>query len=129
MTKYVIKSHYSTGDSYNTYDTSTTLAAVWTDLNEAKVALKWLTEQHKYYDAVENSHRWGEKVDVSDLETKPWFRPGKNFGMPHWMFSCNVHVDNAIFVVDIPYHGYFEHLQTLEIIIEEPDTCDWRVDF
>ena len=132
MTNYVIKAEYTTGDSFHTEETSDILSPVWTDIEKAKKALSWLTEHHRYYDEVENSPRWREhNFDTSDVVTKPWYKDGKSYGQNNWEWSCLVELDDGTLhtVSTSMYHGYFETLHSLEIVVEEPNECDWKVTF
>lgn len=128
--KYVIRAEYQTGDSFSSEDTSSIFAPVWTDLAKVKQALKDLTEHHNYYKSSNEYPHWDgdTKVDISDLTTKPWYRPdpeGRKYRSDFWIFSANVELDDGSkHTVHIPYHGYFEHLRTLEIITEPLSDSD-----
>lgn len=114
MTNYVIKAYYITGDSFHSEETSTELPPVWKDLDKAKKALKWLTEHYKYYQKNEDPDDFRVKhIDISDIKDKPWWTGSKD---DSWHFSVNVELDDGTIVrVNIPYTGYFERLQYLQI--------------
>ena len=120
---YVIKATYITGDSFHTKETSSELDPVWQDINVAEEALKWLNEHHKYYEVSERSdYRKEKNRDMSDLESKPWYKKDDSYWKDIWKFGVNLPYDNNTMTTSsIDYHGYFERLISLEIT-NEPDS-------
>ena len=136
MNRYVIRADYVTGDSFGSEDTFEILSPVWTDLDKAKQALKDLTEHHKYYlNSKENCHRWHDdpEVDISDLTKKSWYRPApedRGYWTDFWTFSVDVELDDGSkHTVSVQYHGYFEHLNSLEITAEPQSDTDMKAYF
>lgn len=56
--RYTIKISYSTGDSFNTYDTQDELGITWTNLDRAKEALARIKERHIAEDANSRFSLW-----------------------------------------------------------------------
>ena len=133
---YQIRAYYSTGDSSITYETSTELAPVWNNLDRAKESLKLLTAHHQAYQEVERP--WGrsyEAIDYDAIMNASWYTGKKlktHNARTHsdWHYSAMIVSDNGDPIqCHVPYHGYFEHLQKLEIEAVSPDTSDMSVTF
>ena len=122
MSNYRIEAFYTTGDSESSYDTSTVLSPVWTDLAKAKKALQTLREHHDFCKK-EDDRRWyrGPITDeqLKNIESIPWYR--RVYG--NWSLSIFLEgdEDSSKIVSEIPYHGYFERLKSLKIIVEAPE--------
>lgn len=130
MTNYRIKAFYDTGDSEESYETSTTLSPMWTDLAKAKIALQVLREHHDLHLFAESSYYTGKVTDedMKNIESKPWYH--KPSPWSDWCRSVKVLGDNDnVMISDVPYHGYFENLHSLKIVTEEPTDNDMEVHF
>jgi hypothetical protein len=129
---FYIKASYSTGDSFKNWDEVTGLAPVWQNLDKAKQALRWLTEHHKEYEVRNN--RWSPGVK-RDVTAEPWYVStpkghGSAFWEGWWELCVNLELDDGTMMnVSIPYHGYFEHLESLEIVPIEDDYSDMKSTF
>lgn len=113
---YEIVAYYSTGDSFNNYDTSTTLACCWENLEVAKLALKYLNEHHRHYQVYSNP-TWYDYPDVNldTIKQNPWYT-GLDKPKGCWDLAIKLPLDDGSFHMEsIPYHGYFEHLNSLVI--------------
>ena len=136
MTNYRIQAFYSTGDSNSTENTDTLLAPVWTDLDKAKKALQELREHHDYYD-FDDKPRWYKgkltQADLDNIASKPWHAVlDKRHSKSHHMsfFCAALELDDGTrMITNIPYHGYFENLQSLKIIVEVSDETDMEIHF
>jgi len=120
---YIIKANYQTGDSETDYRTSYELAYVWQSLDICKKALKWLDEQHRYYKELSgyDKKRTIDKIN-DEVKTKPWYR---SINGNQWYLTAILPGDNGEQVIEsIPYHGYFEHLYDIEILVEVPTDND-----
>jgi len=127
MTNYRIEAFYETGDSFHTERTSTVLSPVWTNLDKAKKALLTLKEHHDYYNK-DQRHYYTSKVtdkDLENLKKMPWYID------KYWHYSLKLEgdEDGSEMISDAPYHGYFEHLETLKIIVETPEETDMEINF
>lgn len=112
MASYQIKIYYSTGDSFNSYDTSDVIDIVWNDIKYAKESLQRIKNHNEYYQ--NNSDLWSkpkgklpkgviwdDKYRMICLELI-----GKN-GKPQLYSSF--------------WTGYFDTLQSAEIIVSGKD--------
>jgi hypothetical protein len=132
---YEIKAHYQTGDSFHTEETSDVLAPCWHDLTTAKEALRWLNEHHEYYRASNDRYHWNEadKKNLANIAKKPWYAEQDSTGYkwPEWWHhSLKLPLDDGtLMVTSIPYHGYFEHLHSLEIILAKEDTDGLKIEY
>jgi hypothetical protein len=131
MTNYRIEAFYQTGDSAGSGNTSTILSPVWEDLNTVKKALQELKEHHDYYQRDNSSYYRGTLTEeqLNTMATKSWYVKPSRGNM--WYFSASLIADSEKprMVCHIPYHGYFEHLNSLKIIIEQPEENDMEINF
>lgn len=126
---YQIKASYSTGDSFHTEDTTTVLSPVWKNLDAAKKALQWLKEHHQYYEVYEDSRRSYKNIvfNIDEAKLKSWFVQPESWP-EGWTYYMKLPLDDGtLFNTDIPYHGHFEHLYSLEI--ESETDSDMKVSF
>lgn len=142
--KYEIYCEYSSGDSESQWESSSTLAPTWENLEVAKTALKYLTEHHYWY-CLEKDETWSLPEEIRDKKpdyyrTGAWWLWDKfrsDFNRKHNPFngydlesSLMLPMDNGEFLrVSVPYHGYFEHLKGLEIRAVAPEVDDRKVRF
>ena len=129
MISYVIKAMYSTGDSFHTEKASTILGIAWSDIVKAKEALKVLAEHHDYYKKYSDSRYYSGKLtdkDMKNIATKQWYIvPEESYMRDYWQFSLNLATDSSeMMTVNVPYHGYFETLDSLEITIDTDENED-----
>ena len=108
-TEYAIEGFYQSGDSFNTYDTSTMLEMRWKDLDKAKAALKRIKEHYLWYRDV---NKYSYKPREQELLEPEWHRGMK------YDFSVKVALDNGNDVqFTAPWCGYFERLDTAKIVV------------
>ena len=125
---YEIEAYYSTGDSENTYETTTTLPPVWDDVAYAKKALRWLVEHNAFCDSF-NDDRFLSEEQKELLKTPkedyPWYYSEKKKSSCYkdaWLHTINLELDDHRLVpVHIPYYGYFEHIIELRIVESESE--------
>jgi len=76
--KWEVYCEYSTGDSFQNYDTTDTLAPTWENLDKAKLALVPLKEHHNWYDE-KSGHNWRlseeEIAKTANAKNEPWWFP------------------------------------------------------
>ena len=111
---YTIKAYYRTGDSFGSEDTSDMLGYSVSSLETAEKALQYLGEHYK---ACESRG--------TDKPTKAvWYCKGGKFG-DEWKYSVMLPLDDGTLTkVCIPYQGYFEQLQYLEVTLDT-DKLSW----
>ena len=129
MPNYRIEAFYATGDSESSYDTSSVLSPVWTDLAKAKKALRDLKEHHEYYKRDDNERYYHGPVtdeQLKNIAQMPWY---PNLRSPWFSINLEGDLEGSTMISEIPYHGYFEHLKCLKIITEEPEDNDMEVYF
>lgn len=126
MPMYTIKVDYHTGDSFNSYDTDTTLSGKW-ELDVAKENLRRIKAHYKAYSNKNNyysmsMHEEGSKVE-EDISNEPWYREGKYQGA--WEHTI-VLTDNEGSRVEhsCPWIGYFERLIGASIVADEDEEND-----
>lgn len=116
--KYEIKVCYSTGDSFHTEDTSTVLEMTWNSRDNAKLALQRIKEHWQWYEC-EHKHMSGTWNDKLKKYVKP-HEPSWHIGLDD--HSILLMLDNGNDVkFAAPWCGYFESLQSVEIILDESD--------
>jgi len=127
MTNYRIEAFYETGDSFGSSKTSTVLSPVWTNLDKAKKALLTLKEHHDYYRKDESRFYSGKLTDkdLENVKNMSWYVD------KYWHYCAKVEGDTegSEMISDVPYHGYFEHLETLKIVAETPEDNDMEINF
>lgn len=120
---YDIKVFYHTGDSFNSYDTDTTLSSAkgW-DVETAKKNLKIIKE---HYEAVSNRNNYvaigkNENKLLEALKEKPWYT-GKC-----WEYGMNLYEnDGTLTHFSISWTGYFERLIGAELIKQDISDSEW----
>lgn len=132
--KYQILLKYSTGDTFNTYDTEDTLELSWGNLDIAKDNLKRIQEHYKVYKLYSEVSGWRskylEKDEVELFEsrkTKDWFVTDKD----HYteQYGIKLKADNGNdWQINAFWCGYFEHLESVEIIMDK-NVNDLKITF
>jgi hypothetical protein len=113
---YQIQYHYTTGDSFHSYDTSDILEVEYKNIETAKEALKRIEEHYKWYE-YKNVPSYNKKKKV---KRPKWWDCSIEKGwtnMEHHMI--NLPTDNGKdFQIFAPWCGYFETLHWAEIIVK-----------
>lgn len=121
---YTIKIDYSTGDSFNTYDTDTTLSGEWT-LEVAKENLKRIKSHYTLYQNRNNYYSMGMQVKgkdiLEDAKKEVWFYSDDNtYGI--WEYCLNLlENDGSVKKYDTCWIGYFERLISARVISITPE--------
>lgn len=116
---YKIKYSYETGDSFGRHDAEGVLEMEWTNLDNAKAALKRIKEHWLWYED-QNVYYW--KPDKSAPE--PEWHKGEEYD-----FTVKVLLDNGNEVkFCAPWCGYFERLHGAEIFVPA-EYDDMRIKF
>lgn len=109
---YQIKLYYTTGDSYQTYDTSDILDMHWENLNVVTENLNRIKEHNDYLRNLKSYFK------QKDLVKPAWFKVNDKFGES---YSVNLLTDDRKeFTIFTFWIGYFQHLQYGEVIISLP---------
>ena len=129
--KYLIKVHYTTGDSYDNYETSDVLELTWNNIEVAKANLKRIQEHYMCY-RVDNDYSGKngtyfhymmnpDQKLMYDLRTQQdWYVESPNGQAYH--HSIILKADNGNDWRISPFWvGYFETLREVEIIIDQND--------
>lgn len=121
MSIYQIRIHYSTGDSFNTYNEEQVLEYEWKNLNIVKENLKRIKNHYDWYS---NGTFAPHKSD--------WQKNIPKFCVQATSFKVTSKYDYAIKLLHddgereyqlYPFWiGYFEHLYSAEIIIKEDES-------
>lgn len=142
---YQIKVDYTTGDSFQHYDTSDIIELSWESLEIAKRNLKNIQEHYELYRS-KNAYFPRKEVDLNDCIGKEWFV----FEQKPWgkaidgsLHRVDKETTDTVMIPDEYYAthcinlitdtgktmqiscfwcGYFEHLISAEIIAENLDT-------
>jgi hypothetical protein len=102
-----IKASYTTGDSFHTEDAETTIDR-FESREVAEKALERLKEHYNWYNDKNNSYSF--RRDDKKVEEPEWHK-----GL-EYDFQVSYYLDNGeLLVTTVPYCGYFEHLNSLEI--------------
>lgn len=121
---YTIKIDYRTGDSFNTYDTDTTLSGEWT-LEVAKENLKRIKSHYTLYQNRHNYYSMGMQVKgkdiVEDAKKEPWFYTGDGCH-GNWEYELYLlENDGSSKSHSTLWIGYFERLISAKIISKIPE--------
>lgn len=118
MKTYVIKVHYTTGDSFQSHDDVDEVGMQWSNLEKAKLALQYIKEHYQAYRA-NNEGSWirPNQFKIDSIKDKPWFH-GKAGGR-YWEHAILVEDDMGELHQISPFWcGYFERLHSAEIVVE-----------
>lgn len=112
---YTIKVTYDIGDSFsNEYGCTCTVGAVWEDIEEARLAMKYIAEHYK-------ASKYGNLGYSKDKEfiNEPWY------SKKYTDMCLLVPVNGVMTQISTgTWCGYFESLTELEIVFEEPEGKD-----
>jgi hypothetical protein len=134
--KYQIKYHYQTGDSFGTTGAAGILEMKWENLDVVKANLQRIKEHYDMVLAISRASweirmgkRNGTHEDITaQYQNKDWYVNDKDYTMREnciilyadngnpWKFWC-------------PWCGYFECLHSAEIIHEEFENNDMKINF
>lgn len=115
---YTIKVDYHTGDSFNSYDTSTTLGYEW-NLEVAKENLRRIKAHYKAYSDRNNYYSMsmqedGDKV-IADITNEPWYCKGSY--SDSWEMRINLLMnDGTSEQSSCSWVGYFERLNGATVL-------------
>ncbi len=112
MQSYKIEVFYRTGDSYNSYDTSTVLEMEWKNIDNAKNALQRIKEHYAWYQFTNDPlYMKRKKAD------EPMWHKGLEYD-----FCLSFVLDNGKEVMfSAPWVGYFEDLHSAKILSDDSD--------
>jgi len=126
--KYQIKVHYTTGDSFNCYETSSIIEISWENLSVAKENLKRIKNHYICY-KVDNEYSGKEsyyfKEQLTDDEklmydtrkNQDWYVNSKN--KFEYQNCIKLYTDTGnVFQIYPSWVGHFEILHEAEIIID-----------
>ncbi len=117
---YRIKYNYQTGDSERTNTHEELLEATWENLDVSKANLKRIGEHYKWYEYVEEP-RWADTV-IPRPEWYPVNSPEEERYRSSFHHSIILKMDNGEdWRFQCPWCGYFESLNSAEIIIDQSD--------
>jgi hypothetical protein len=125
---YKILLSYSTGDSFDTEDTSDYLELSWNDLDIAKQNLKRIGEHYRVYnlyDKMSNKYdlKYLDKKDIDLFESrksKDWFVADKDSYTERYSLILKTDAGKD-WKISAFWCGYFEHLQSAEIVLDKSD--------
>jgi hypothetical protein len=135
---YTINLEYTTGSSFHSEETETTLSANWS-LETAKINLQRIKAHYKAYSDrnayVSCMMGKGEDALFAKIKKEPWY-----FDNPEWQFPnayCNYWEFTIMLLEDDgtnkQYHcdwcGYFEHLHRARIVAVNPKGDDSDLEF
>jgi hypothetical protein len=110
--RYTIEIEYQTGDTFQTYETSDDVGITWENLEVAKAALERIKVHHEAY---EKADGWGSTSEHREAFTKvPGYVEGYSISLP-----LDDGSEHKTFTF---WHGYFEHMQSAEIVPAK----DWK---
>jgi len=115
---YTIRITYGTGDSFhNSHGNVSDVGAVWEDLEEARVALKYINEHHSACSDY-NWRRPRVPEHYKKFKHKPWYDKDCK---KDWDFcyTLMVPVNGVSTKISAFWHGYFETLEMAEIVLTE----------
>lgn len=139
--KYTIQINYVTGDSYGSYNESRPIDLVWENLDIAKENLQRIKEHYHYYrdtnkdyslcpDGAKEFGRYKSKKYFEDLKNIAKQRPWYDKGIERYDFCIVLKLDDES---EYRYHtfwcGYFESLESAEIIFEPLEDTDLKITF
>lgn len=127
LKKYRIKYCYTTGDSFHTEDREDCLELSWNTLEAAEENLNRIKEHYELYEVINGTNYYYPEKEptkkekelwIKEQKKKPWFVENKKF---HSTNSIKLLADTGKEVqFSAPWCGYFEHLNSLEIIEDLP---------
>ncbi|MFA5405184.1 MAG: hypothetical protein WC358_09635 [Ignavibacteria bacterium] len=123
---YTIEGFYTTGDSFNTYDTSSVLDGVWI-LEVAKENLRRIKEHTNLRRARDNyiSIATDWKTHVDSKKNELWFIEGTSYGMGKWEMNIKLlENDGSNKEYHLPWCGYFDHLTSAKVVGIQPNVSD-----
>ena len=138
MTTYSIKINYTTGNSLGSERTTEEVGMNWTDIDQAKKALRYIKEHYEAYKECEESnssawHRAHGPFDIDSVREKPWYHGPIDVSFPDaWQSTVVIDKDDGSrFAIDAFWIGHFETLHMAEVCIASSDTesNDMRIYF
>jgi len=122
MTLYKIKYFYETGDSFRTYKDEGVLPMTWKSLDAAKDALKRIKEHYLWY---QHNNRYYYVPSSPFPPVEPTWHAGQEYD-----FTVILKLDNGNDVqFSAPWCGYFETLESAEIIEYSEEDPELRITF
>jgi hypothetical protein len=119
--RYIIRYNYDTGDSFHTERGLERDLDVWYDVLIAEKNLKRIREHHEYYQAMNHHYPWDTegkakaKKTIEEAKKCPWF-------VEKFEWSLKLLDDSGKeYQISAPWCGYFEHLNHVEIIEDNPN--------
>ena len=111
---YKIKYTYTTGDSFHTRQEEDVLPYEWKDIKEAERSMKRIEEHFRFYK--ENSWCYGPN---SKIEFPDWWDCDytDTYSKLHLI---NLEVQGKKIQFSPPWCGYFEHLDSIELVSNLP---------
>lgn len=133
MPKYKIKISYRTGNSFGSHDEEEFIDLEWEKLEVVKENLQFIKEHYKQYKELNGWNRVKTSEQIfKENKDKEWFvsQKRKN-GESYIEESCiKFKADDEIFMqIYCFWCGYFESLQSAEIIIDVPEENDMKIEF
>jgi len=126
MGKYKIKYNYEDGDSVETYNREEILELEWDKLDIAKQNLKRIQEHYEWYYKIEG-HSFGNIKGRENAMNNPpaWWDVGAEKRTPvknydHYRVNL-ITDDGKSWIMSCPWCGYFERLNSAEIIEDDSD--------
>ena len=117
MITYKIRLHYSTGDSFNTYDTNDYLEMEWKNSDIVEKNLERIKEHYEYVKSKNRYPYKGEQV----INRPTWLNIKKHRWPDDENYTINLLTDEGEeWQVYCFWMGYFEHLQYAEIVTSFP---------
>lgn len=113
-----IKVNYSTGNSFETHNTSTIIDYNWTDIKIIEENILAIYEHQEFLDALKE---WRiteqEKNEIIEKAKKRfWFVDGIFHGENEYEFSIKLKLDNNTFQkIHCDWVGYFESFESAEV--------------
>jgi hypothetical protein len=155
---YKIKVVYRTGNSFGSYDDTDYLPLTWTDLGIAKENLRFIKEHWQQYMKIEGSYSRSRDVPklLAESQNKEWFvkvteyRHAKSKTMisekdiekyvplevevvfnQYYAQNCiKLKTDAGTYMqMSCDWCGHFEKLHSAEIVFDDPDENDLKVEF
>lgn len=121
---FTIEIDYSTGNSFGTYQETSTVEFVWSKLEDAKLALEYIKQHHEFYTRYRAAGRYAgyhgstdtAETILQEAKGKPWYVESR-FSTGFNEFSLKVPSDDAEHnQLSVFWHGYFETLHGAEIV-------------
>lgn len=116
---YTIEVHYSTGDSFKTYDETHDVGLIWNDKALAIKALSHIKEQHQLYYQLDLTYDRKEREKlIQSIISKEWIDQSKTLlqKQDHWKFSISCLMDDGSYrTLRTNWLGHFERLMSAKI--------------